>query len=244
MLLFISDLHLSPERPQIVRLFCEFLGKRARTAEGLYILGDLFEYWIGDEAVGQPALAPVIQALRGLTASGVPVSLLHGNRDFLLGEGFSLATGCKILPDPYPIRLGSEDAILMHGDTLCTDDVDYQRFRSQVRDPRWIAAFLAKPVAERIAMAQQYRELSKQATQAKSDEIMDVNGQAVVEILRAHPVRWLIHGHTHRPGRHNLTLDGREVSRIVLGDWYDQGSVLSFDPTTGFHLESLTATAT
>jgi UDP-2,3-diacylglucosamine hydrolase len=227
--LFVSDLHLSAERPAIIALFLEFLRGRATRAEALYILGDLFEYWIGDEAVAQDEFRPVIAALRAYTAAGRPIGVLHGNRDFLLGTGFETATGCRLLPEPARIRLGGEDALLLHGDTLCTDDLDYQRFRRQVRDPRWIGEFLAKTVAEREAVVRGLRAASVAAMGAKPAEIMDVNQTAVEDTMRRHGVHRLIHGHTHRPGEHEFTLDGAPARRIVLGDWYEQGSVLVCD---------------
>jgi UDP-2,3-diacylglucosamine hydrolase len=236
--LFISDLHLSPERPAIIGLFLAFLRDRAAGAEALYVLGDLFEYWIGDDAGRQPEVQPLIAALRALTRSGVPVYFMHGNRDFLLGEDFARDTGCRLLADPTVITLYGERVLLMHGDTLCTDDAEYLRFRAMVRDPRWIQAFLAKPIPERLAMAREYREMSKTATATKKPEIMDVNPAAVEAALRDHGVRHLIHGHTHRPAQHVLTLDGATVRRTVLGDWYDQGSVLTCD-ANGCTLEAL-----
>jgi len=236
--LFISDLHLSPERPAIVALFLDFLRGRARGAEALYILGDLFEYWIGDDAGRQPEYRPLTAALRALTQAGVPVYVMHGNRDFLLGPGFEQDTGCRIIPDPTLITLYGEPVLLMHGDTLCTDDVDYLRFRAMVRNPQWVQAFLAKSIPERIAVVREYREVSKAATATKKPEIMDVNPTAVEAALREHRVRHLLHGHTHRPARHVFQLDGATVRRTVLGDWYDQGSVLTCDPD-GCTLESL-----
>jgi len=236
--LFISDLHLSPERPAIVALFLDFLRGRARTAEALYILGDLFEYWIGDDAGRQPEYRPLISALHALTQAGVPVYVMHGNRDFLLGAGFEQDTGCRLIPDPTLITLYGEPVLLMHGDTLCTDDVDYLKFRSMVRNPQWVQAFLAKSIPERIAVVREYREVSKAATASKKPEIMDVNPAAVAATLREHKVRHLLHGHTHRPAQHVFQLDGTTVRRTVLGDWYDQGSVLTCD-ASGCTLESL-----
>ena len=237
--LFISDLHLSPERPAIAALFLGFLRERARTARALYILGDLFEYWIGDDASQQPGVQPLLAALRALTDSGVQVFVMHGNRDFLLGNGFADQTGCRLIPDPTIIDLYGERVLLMHGDTLCTDDVDYLKFRAMVRNPQWVQMFLAKPIPERIAMVREYREVSKTATAAKKPEIMDVNRAAVEAAFRQHGVRHLIHGHTHRPAQHVLTLDGAELRRTVLGDWYEQGSVLACD-ARGCVLENLT----
>jgi len=236
--LFISDLHLSAERPAINALFLEFLRGRARSAEALYILGDLFEYWIGDDVAGQPEYRPLIAGLRELTAAGVPVYVMHGNRDFLLGAGFEQATGCTLIPDPSEISLYGEKTLLMHGDSLCTDDVAYLKFRAMVRNPDWVKMFLGKTIAERIAIVRDYREISKAATATKKPEIMDVNAGAVEAALRQHGVRHLIHGHTHRPAQHQLAQDGQNARRTVLGDWYDQGSVLCCD-AGGCTLESL-----
>ena len=236
--LFISDLHLSAERPAISALFLEFLRARAQSAEALYILGDLFEYWIGDDIATHPDYLPLIAGLRALTAGGVPVRVMHGNRDFLLGAGCERATGCRIIPDPTVIDLYGEPVLLMHGDTLCTDDVAYLKFRVMVRNPDWVKMFLGKTITERVAIVRDYREVSKAATATKKPEIMDVNAGAVEAALRQHGVRHLIHGHTHRPAQHQLTLDGATARRTVLGDWYDQGSVLTCD-AGGCVLESL-----
>lgn len=224
--LFISDLHLSAERPHIGALFSDFVRTEARTADALYILGDLFEYWIGDDVLAHKEYATTVQALHALSAAGVPVYLMHGNRDFLIGEAFCRATGCTLLNDPTVIDLYGRKTLLMHGDLLCTDDVEYQAVRKRIRDPRFIQAFLAKPAAERDAVVRDYRAQSKAVTSQKPPEIMDVNAQTVGATLRAHGVRYLIHGHTHRPAHHRFKLDGVSVERIVLGDWYDQGSVL------------------
>jgi len=224
--LFISDLHLSGERPAIIRLFLEFLRAEAARAAALYILGDLFEYWLGDEAAEEPGVRPLIEGLTALTGSGVPVHVMHGNRDFLLGERFARTTGCRLLAEPAVIELGGEPTLLLHGDTLCTDDTDYQKFRALVREPGWVRQFLSKTVPERLKVVQELRALSQHAMSAKSMEIMDVNQQAVENAMRAAGVRHLIHGHTHRPGTHDFTLDGEHARRIVLGDWYEQGSVL------------------
>jgi len=227
--LFISDLHLSAERPAITALFLDFLRTRARQAEALYILGDLFEYWIGDDVAAQAEYRPLIDGLRELTAAGVSVYVMHGNRDFLLGSGFEQQTGCRLIPDPTLISLYGEKVLLMHGDTLCTDDVAYLKFRAMVRNPDWVKMFLGKTIAERVAIVREYREISKTATAAKKPEIMDVHPDAVETTLRQHSVRHLIHGHTHRPAQHELQLNGQSVRRTVLGDWYDQGSVLVCD---------------
>lgn len=224
LVLFISDLHLDPARPAIVELFMGFLARRAPEAEALYILGDLFEAWIGDDAVD--AGHPVIAAMRALSDRGVPLYVMRGNRDFLLGEDFAAMTGATLLPDPTLIELHGEPTLLMHGDSLCIDDVEYQQFRAMVRDPDWQQAFLAKSVEERKAYAQQARTESQGRNQSIDEYLMDVNQGAVDETMRRHGVRQLIHGHTHRPAIHEMTLDGSPARRIVLGDWYDQGSVL------------------
>ncbi len=223
--LFVSDLHLSGERPDITALFIDFLGREARQADALYMLGDIFEYWIGDEAVHWPEYRPVIAALSALSRQ-VPLYLMHGNRDFLMGAGLEQATGGKLLDDPTRVSLYGTDTLLMHGDSLCTGDSEYMQFRTMVRDPNWQQEFLAKSVAERDAIARNYRELSKANGKMKPMDIMDVTPQAVEETLRAQRVRRLIHGHTHRPATHKLTIDGQPATRIVLGDWYEQGSVL------------------
>jgi UDP-2,3-diacylglucosamine hydrolase len=224
--LFVSDLHLSGERPDICRLFIDFLGGEARHADALYLLGDIFEYWIGDEAAGWPEYRPVMTALSALTKAGVPVWLMPGNRDFLMGAGLEKATGGKRLPDPTRISLYGTDTLLMHGDSLCTRDTEYMKFRAMVRDPEWQRDFLSRSVEERDAIARTYREISKTNGKLKPMDIMDVTPEAVTKEMKAHGVRRLIHGHTHRPATHTLTLDGQPAKRIVLGDWYEQGSVL------------------
>ena len=236
--LFISDLHLSAARPAVTELFCDFLEREARAAEGLYILGDFFEYWIGDDAVEQPEYRPIIAALRAVADAGTPIHVMHGNRDFLLGERFARASGCRLLPDPTRIDLYGTPTLLMHGDTLCTDDLGYLAFRRMVRDEAWQREFLAKPVAERDAIARGAREQSRESTAGKAPEIMDVTQPAVIEALRAHGVRHLIHGHTHRPAEHVFDLDGAPARRLVLGDWYHQGSVLRCD-ARGWSLQAL-----
>lgn len=223
--LFISDLHLSDERPEITALFLFFLQNDAAKADALYILGDLFEVWLGDDAV-LPAYQPVMEGIRTLTKSGVPVYFMHGNRDFLIGKDFARQIGCRLLPDPTVIDLNGSRTLLMHGDTLCTDDVEYQRFRTQVRNPNTQHQFLALPLSERIAVANSYREESRERSRNKANEIMDVNQKTVIDAMRQHGVYRLIHGHTHRPAIHRFTLDHHTAQRIVLGDWYTHASIL------------------
>lgn len=235
--LFISDLHLDPQRPEITRLFLDFLENRGRAAGCLYILGDLFEAWVGDD--DDSALAGAVCAgLRDCAGSGTPVYVMHGNRDFLLGSAFATASGCTLLPDPAVIDLYGQATLLMHGDLLCTDDTEYLAFRKMVREPRWQQAFLDKPLAERRQIALQLRETSIERTQGKPDSIMDVNPQTVVDTMKRHAVQRLIHGHTHRPAVHNLKVNGMPAQRLVLGDWYEQGSVLECTPV-GCQLQSL-----
>ena len=235
--LFISDLHLDPQRPEIIRLFLEFLGNRARLAERLYILGDLFEAWVGDDDDSKMASA-VCAGLQDCAQSGTSVYVMHGNRDFLLGEDFAAACGCTLLTDPSAIDLYGQITLLMHGDLLCTDDHEYQAFRGMVREPHWQETFLARPIAERREIALQLRETSIERTRGKPEAIMDVNQQTVIDTMERHAVQRLIHGHTHRPAVHVLTVNGKPAQRLVLGDWYEQGSVLECTPA-GCQLQAL-----
>lgn len=232
--LFISDLHLSGERPQIIQLFSEFLKNEASQADALYILGDLFEVWLGDDAITTDQQA-VIDELKKLTTNGVPTYVMVGNRDFLIGEGFATLSGCQILSEPYILNLYGTPTLLMHGDTLCTDDVEYQEFRRMVRSTAWQQDFLEKPPEQRTDYATRAREESKARTRVKPVEIMDTNAQAVENALRNTRTARLIHGHTHRPAVHRLEVDHQPATRIVLGDWYTQQSVLRVDES-GFEL--------
>ena len=224
--LFISDLHLSEERPAANEQFIAFLEGKARSAAALYILGDFFEYWIGDDDLEAPFNAVIAGLLRDLTRHGVRTHVMHGNRDFLLGEGFCAATGAVLLPDPSVVEIEGERTLLAHGDTLCTDDHDYQAWRRVARSAEWQREFLAKPREERRRMILGLREKSKAVIEAKPADIMDVNDGAVVQALRAHRVRRLVHGHTHRAGRHEHAVDGRRCERWVLPDWYGRGGYL------------------
>lgn len=237
MVLFISDLHLDPARPHITELFRDFLAGEARGAKALYVLGDLFEAWVGDDDDGELA-GQVADALAGLAGAGVPVHLMHGNRDFLIGATYAARCGATLLADPSVEIIGGEPTLLMHGDTLCTDDREYQRFRARVRAPEWQEEFLALPLDERRDIARRMRDASREHTAGAPEAIMDVNQDAVKAAMREHGVRRLIHGHTHRPAIHALDLDGEPAERIVLGDWYEQGSVLRCDES-GCRLETL-----
>jgi UDP-2,3-diacylglucosamine hydrolase len=224
--LFIADLHLDDARPQITELFERYLaGDEARQADALYILGDLVEAWIGDD---DDAELPqrIARATRGLSDGGVPVYFMVGNRDFLLGEDFAHRAGMTLLDDGTVHDIHGRPTLLTHGDVLCTDDIAYQTVRKQVRTPEWKANVLAMPLAARRAFAAQARQDSRAHTGSTMETIMDVNADAVAEAMRAAGVDRLIHGHTHRPAVHPFNLDGKQAERIVLGDWYEHGSVL------------------
>jgi len=223
--LFVSDVHLDAGSPEAVEQFLDFLRTHATGAEALYILGDLFETWVGDDETEVEKTA-VRQGLRALTASGVACFLLHGNRDFLLGRGFCDNTGCRLLPDPVIAEFDGERVLLTHGDGLCTDDHSYQELRSIVRTAPWQRRFLALPLADREMLANQARAGSRQHTARTIPKIMDVNPTAVTSAFKAAGVRRIIHGHTHRPAIHDALVEGQPVQRIVLGAWYEQGSYL------------------
>ncbi len=223
--LFISDLHLSTDRPEKLELFRQFISGPAKDADKLYILGDLFEYWVGDDD-STPPNPEILSLLRSLSEAGARVFVMHGNRDFLMGDKFEEATGATLLPDPSVVLLYGEKTLLMHGDLLCTNDTEYMKFRYIVRDPEWQKLFLEKPLQERIAMAKQLRAASKEAMKDKIPVIMDVEQETVEQFMRTHHVHRLIHGHTHRPAIHHFELDGQPTTRIVLGDWYQNENIL------------------
>jgi UDP-2,3-diacylglucosamine hydrolase len=227
--LFISDLHLCASRPAITAAFIEFLQNTASKVKALYILGDLFEYWAGDDDVDDAFHQQVISGFKKLSDAGVKVFLMHGNRDFLIAEGFCQMAGITLLDDPTIIDLHGKKALLSHGDDLCTDDVAYQQFRSQVRDKKWQHEFLSQPLQARKKQIEAIRARSEQEKTQKSLEIMDVNAEAVNALLGKYQPDLLIHGHTHRPNQHTIKLDGRLITRWVLGDWYEQGSYLACD---------------
>lgn len=227
--LFISDLHLDDRRPETTAVLQKFLLDEAVDADALYILGDLFEFWLGDDVPSQCSVA-VADALSKLSANGVPCYFMHGNRDFLLQENYARQAGMKLLPEEHVIELYGERVLLMHGDSLCTDDIDYQQLRAVVRNPAWQQNTLSKTPQERLQMALQMREASAEHTGNKDMSIMDVNHDEVISAFARHDVLRLIHGHTHRPATHNLEVNGQSAQRIVLGDWYTQGSVLRVQP--------------
>ena len=235
MILLISDLHLQEERPDITRAFLDLLDGRARHAKALYILGDFFEAWIGDDAM-TPFQQSICQALRQLSDRGTLVYLMHGNRDFLIGQDFCKAAGCTLLADPSVIELGGEQVLLMHGDTLCTRDLAYMKMRRYLRNPLslWILQHL--PLATRHKLARKLRSESRAQTRMKATEIVDVTPEEVPKVMAAHGVRTLVHGHTHRPAIHKLVVNGEPARRIVLGDWDRRGWTLQVD-AQGFQLE-------
>lgn len=229
--LFLSDLHLSASRPSTVAQFEGFLAGPALDAREIYILGDLFEYWPGDDDLADPFNARIVAALAGASAR-VPIGFMRGNRDFLIADGFARASGVSLIDDPLTIRLAGRKAVLLHGDTLCTDDTDYQRFRSESRSPAWIKTMLGTPLAVRKRHIQTLRDQSEAQKRAKSAGIMDVNAEAVATCLRAAACDLMIHGHTHRPAVHRLLVDGRPCERWVLDAWYEHGSYLAHDGET------------
>ncbi len=229
-ILLISDLHLKAERPDITRAFLDFLQHTATQADALYLLGDIFEVWIGDDAQ-PPSLSPITQVLRALSNQGCKLYFQHGNRDFLVGHEYLSSINAQLLADEALIALPTSTALVMHGDQLCTDDTEYQAFKSIVRDKHWQTDFLSKTLAERISIAQGLRDTSKKRGAEKEYSIMDVNQQSVLDVLSQHNTHLLIHGHTHRPATHSLTMPSGEATRIVLGDWDKQLWYLRCDET-------------
>ena len=228
--LFLSDQHLEDARPEALDWMLGFLAEPAREADAVYILGDLFEYWIGDDAPSQTART-LAGATRDLVERGVPIGFIHGNRDFLLGTDYAAQAGFELLPETFTLDLYGTPAVLLHGDTLCTDDHEYQAVRVQTRDPAWQRRVLSMSVEERLEMARNARDASMAHTGSAATDIMDVNPQSVLEAFTASDARLMIHGHTHRPAVHRVSLaDGTTAHRIVLADWYDHGSYLEVTP--------------
>ncbi|WP_323753684.1 UDP-2,3-diacylglucosamine diphosphatase [Marinobacter sp.] len=234
--LFISDLHLEESRPDITGAFLGFLQNEAMGVERLYILGDFFEAWIGDDE-RTPLQEQVAAALREVRDSGTAIYLMHGNRDFLIGEDFCARAGATLLDDPTVIDLYGTPALLMHGDSLCVDDVEYQKFRANMRNPKTVAMLLARPLKDRQLMARQLREISMAKNQGKAESIMDVNLDEVVKEFERHDVQLMIHGHTHRPAVHELEANNSPARRIVLGDWDENVWWLVAQPGTPLELK-------
>lgn len=227
--LFIADLHLCTEEPAITAGFLRFLAGEARQADALYILGDLFEAWIGDDDPN-PLHREIATAIKAVVDSGVPCFFIHGNRDFLIGKRFACESGMTLLPEEKVLNLYGRRVLILHGDTLCTDDAGYQAFRAKVHQ-RWLQTlFLALPLCIRKRVAARMRADSKAANRSKSLEIMDVNPHAVIAEMEKHHVQWLIHGHTHRPDVHPLTANGEPAFRVVLGAWHTEGSMVKVTP--------------
>lgn len=226
--LFASDLHLSGDRPAMAAAFAAFLST-LRPDDHLYLLGDVFDYWIGDDDLDDAFNQRMLQSMALTTARGVQLQLMHGNRDFLLGERFCQASGVNLLPDLQRLQIDQEAVLLCHGDLLCTDDVAYQQFRAQVRTPQWAAQFQARALSERRQEVAALRQRNESEKQGKSEDIMDTNADAVAALLRAEGYPTLVHGHTHRAGRHQHVVDGHDCQRWVLADWYQQPSALLRD---------------
>ncbi len=227
MILFISDIHLDASRPKVAEAFFHFLQNQASKADALYILGDLFELWVGDDD-DDNFIQTVQQQIAGLR-SLTPVYFMHGNRDFLIGQQFADNTGVEILPDPSTLHIDDQTVVLMHGDSLCTNDEAYQAFRVQCRSQQWYDMVMSKSLEERRALGRQLRQQSKTMSSRKASDIMDVSDDAVIATLKQHKASLLIHGHTHRPNRHPLQIDGKAAERIVLGDWEDSAWCLQYD---------------
>ncbi len=229
--LFVSDLHLEDSRPDISRAFFHLLERFKGKIAELYLLGDIFEVWLGDDTPSVCA-TDLAQRLSAMAFADCNIYLMHGNRDFLVGPKYARACSATLIDEPYPLRVAGKSALLMHGDILCTRDLEYLAFRNMVRDPTWQQAFLAKPLSDRITIARQLREQSRQSNQQKAESIMDVTQDEVIKVMEQHQVDLLIHGHTHRPALHNVKLQQSTAERIVLGDWYQQGWYILADGTS------------
>ena len=237
-IVFISDLHLMPERPDTMNLFIRFIDEVASQADTLYILGDFLEIWWGDD---EPALdyAAVFNRLTDLsTKQGTNVYLMHGNRDFMIGEVLAERCHFKIIQDPYKITIQDRDVLLMHGDTLCIDDVEYQKFRQMVRNPLWQQQVLTRSLEERYQLAKSIRDNSKKTTTEKDEFIMDVNAQEIERVFVENDIDLIIHGHTHRPAIHHKTINDQETTRIVLSDWHDSAQYLRINDSSDFILQT------
>ena len=236
--LFLSDLHLSPDRPEALAAFDAFAAGPARAAAAVYILGDLFDWWVGDDQMADPFVAKIVASLAAIRAAGVPLFVGRGNRDFMLGERFAAASGATLLPDFVVVNAGGVRTLLCHGDELCTDDTEYQAYRARVRNPETQARLLRLPYFARRALAWWLRRKSRNDKALKAESIMDVATGAVEEAFRTHGVTRMIHGHTHRPARHEHAVDGTGRERFVLADWYDRGQYLAAD-ADGIHVREV-----
>ncbi|NNE59835.1 MAG: UDP-2,3-diacylglucosamine diphosphatase [Woeseia sp.] len=235
--LFVSDLHIHESQPEIGEQFARFLKSEALAASALYILGDLFESWVGDDDPN-PHYAETKKQLRTVSNAGVPVFFMHGNRDFMIGEQFAAQTGVCLLKDPVVLTIHGKQVLLSHGDAYCTDDHEYQAVRRMTRDPQWQAMMLQKSLEERLAFAAQARADSIAKTGKLNDDISDVNSDAIENVMREHAVSFMLHGHTHRPAVHRFEIENEPATRIVLGDWYDQGSAVRWGDD-GFSLTEM-----
>ena len=235
--LFLSDIHVSDEHPEISEHLKEFLLEEKFKINTIYILGDLFEYWLGDDDPN-PSYREIKLLLKNLSQKGISIFFMHGNRDFLIGEKFAEEAGCHILPDPHVMDLFGKKVLMSHGDIFCTDDKEYQSFRKQTRDPAWKDSILSKSLSFREEFAKKARLESSKHTNSKKNEIMDVNKDEILKMYEKYNVEIIIHGHTHRPAIHDIFFNGKNCQRIVLGDWYEQGSILRCDET-GFDLIQL-----
>jgi UDP-2,3-diacylglucosamine hydrolase len=238
--LFLSDLHLSPERPVALAAFHAFAAGPARAAAAVYILGDLFDWWIGDDQIADPFVAPIVASLRGIADAGIPLFVGRGNRDFLLGQRFARATGATLLPDFVVVDLFGTRTLLCHGDELCTDDTEYQAYRARMRDQATQARLLRLPYFVRRAIAWWLQRKSRSEKALKPESIMDVAAGAVVAAFAQHDARRMIHGHTHRPARHEHLVDGSVRERFVLADWHDLGHYVAVDDA-GVHIRDIVA---
>lgn len=227
--LFISDLHLHATRPEITRAFFEFLEQRTSNTQALYILGDFFDAWIGDDD-DAPLAQEVAEQLNNLHKKNIAIFFMHGNRDFLLGKDYAKRAGAQLLDEGVVIDLYGVPTLLLHGDSLCTEDVDYLTYRAQVRSPQWQAQILTQPLLTRRALAAQFREQSQAMISLKAESIIDVTPAEVVRVMQEAGVTRLIHGHTHRPARHSLQIGGQSAERIVLGDWHHEAWCLTATP--------------
>tara|TARA_B100000900_G_scaffold372494_1_gene352447 strand:- start:1428 stop:2153 length:726 start_codon:yes stop_codon:yes gene_type:complete len=234
---FLSDIHISDQHPEISKHLEEFLLEEGSKTDAIFVLGDLFEYWLGDDDPN-PLFREIKQLLKRLSDKNISIFFIHGNRDFLIGESFAEETGCHILNDPHIIDLCDKRVLISHGDMFCTDDKEYQLFRNQTRDPAWKEFILSKSLSFREEFAKQARLESSKHISSNKNEIMDVNKDEILKMYEKYNVDIIIHGHTHRPAIHDVFFNGRNCQRIVLGDWYEQGSILKCDET-GFDLIEL-----